>query len=112
MPRVLWSFRSHPLPECRSPPCRLNLVGAMLLSSFAFSAMGVAVAARFTSTTVFPVISNALLLPMFFLSGALYSLRNAPHWMKVATHFDPVAYGVEPMRGAVLAATFSSRDIR
>jgi ABC-2 type transport system permease protein len=53
------------------------LLGAMLLAAFTFSAMGVAVAARFTSTTVFPVVSNAVLLPMFFLSGALYPLRGA-----------------------------------
>jgi ABC-2 type transport system permease protein len=89
-----------------TPLSLLNLVGAMLLSSFAFSAMGVAVAARFTSTTVFPVISNALLLPMFFLSGALYPLRNAPHWIQVATRFDPVAYGVDLMRGAALGRYF------
>ena len=84
----------------------LNLVGAMLLSAFVFSAMGVATAARFKSTTVFPVISNAVLLPMFFLSGALYPLANAPRWMQVATHFDPVAYAVDLMRGAVLGRYF------
>jgi len=84
----------------------LELIGAMLLSAFVFSAMGVAVAARFTSTTVFPVVSNAVLLPMFFLSGALYPLGNAPHWIQVATYFDPVAYAVDLMRGAVLGRYF------
>jgi ABC-2 type transport system permease protein len=82
------------------------LLGAMLLSAGAFSAMGVAVAARFTSTTVFPVISNAILLPMFFLSGALYPLQNAPHWMQIATRFDPVAYAVDLMRGSILGQFF------
>jgi ABC-2 type transport system permease protein len=82
------------------------LVGAMVLGSIVFSAMGVAAAARFTSTTVFPVVSNAVLLPMYFMSGALYPLRNAPHWMRVATHFDPVAYAVDLMRGAVLGQYF------
>ena len=84
----------------------LNLVAAMLLAAFVFSAMGVAVAARFKSTTVFPVVSNAVLLPMFFLSGALYPLKNAPRWMQIATHFDPVAYAVDLMRGAVLGIYF------
>jgi ABC-2 type transport system permease protein len=84
----------------------LSLAGAMVLASVAFSAMGVTAAARFTSTTVFPVISNALLLPMFFMSGALYPLRSAPHWMRVATWFDPVAYAVDLMRGAVLGVYY------
>jgi len=81
----------------------VGLVGAMLLAAMTFSAMGVAVAARFTSTTVFPVVSNAVLLPMFFLSGALYPLRTTPHWMQIAAHFDPVAYAVDLMRGEVLS---------
>ena len=84
----------------------VGLVGAMVLAAVSFSAMGVTAAARFTSTTVFPVISNALLLPMYFMSGALYPLRSAPHWMRVATWFDPVAYAVDLMRGAVVGTYY------
>jgi ABC-2 type transport system permease protein len=84
----------------------LELLGAMLLASTTFSALGVAVAARFNSTTVFPVVSNAILLPMFFLSGALYPLFKAPHWMQLAAHLDPVAYAVDLMRGALLGRFF------
>jgi ABC-2 type transport system permease protein len=87
-------------------PSILELLGAMMLAATTFSAMGVAVAARFTSTTVFPIISNAVLLPMFFLSGALYPLTNAPRWIQIATYLDPVAYAVDLMRGAVLGQFF------
>jgi len=83
-----------------------ELIGAMLLAAVTFSAIGVAFASRFTSTTVFPIVSNAVLLPMFFLSGALYPLPAAPHWMQVAAHFDPVAYAVDLMRGALLGNFF------
>jgi ABC-2 type transport system permease protein len=82
------------------------LIGAMLLACVTFSAVGVAFASRFTSVTVFPIISNAVLLPMFFLSGALYPLTSAPHWMQVAAHLDPVAYAVDLMRGALLGDFF------
>jgi ABC-2 type transport system permease protein len=82
------------------------LIGAMLLACVTFSAIGVAFASRFTSVTVFPIISNAVLLPMFFLSGALYPLTSAPHWMQVAAHLDPVAYAVDLMRGALLGDFF------
>ncbi|HVU33315.1 MAG TPA: ABC transporter permease [Opitutaceae bacterium] len=82
------------------------LLAAMFLGALTFSAIGVAIASRFNSTTVFPIVSNAVLLPMFFLSGALYPLDVAPHWMKIAAHFDPVAYAVDLMRGALRGQYF------
>jgi ABC-2 type transport system permease protein len=84
----------------------LEMMAAMALASLTFSTIGVAFACRFTSTTVFPIVSNAVLLPMFFLSGSLYPLKLAPGWMQVAAHFDPVAYAVDLMRGAVLGSFF------
>jgi len=87
------------------------LLGAMVIAATAFSAIGVAVAARFTSVTVFPIVSNAVLLPMFFLSGALYPLAMAPHWIQVAAYFDPVAYAVDLMRGALLGSHFMPPEL-
>ncbi|HEY1848700.1 MAG TPA: ABC transporter permease [Opitutaceae bacterium] len=83
-----------------------EMLGAMALASLTFSAIGVGFACRFTSTTVFPIVSNAVLLPMFFISGGLYPLTSAPHWMRIAAHLDPVAYAVDLMRGAVLGTYF------
>jgi len=79
---------------------------AMAFAAMSFSAIGVAVASRFTSTTVFPIVSNTIILPMYFLSGALYPLALAPRFMQVAAHFDPVAYAVDLMRGALLGTFF------
>ncbi|MEO6995064.1 MAG: ABC transporter permease [Lacunisphaera sp.] len=84
----------------------VEVLGGMTLASITFSAIGVAFASRFNSVTVFPIVSNAVLLPMFFLSGALYPLDTAPHWMKLAAHADPVAYAVDLMRGPVLHTYF------
>jgi ABC-2 type transport system permease protein len=84
----------------------IEFVGAMALASLTFSAIGVGFACRFNSTTVFPIVSNAVLLPMFFMSGGLYPLTAAPHWMQVAAHFDPVAYAVDLMRGSVLGTFY------
>ena len=96
-----------PLVGLRPSPLEfMDFVGAMALAAVTFSALGVAVAARFKSMTVFPIISNAMLLPMFFLSGALYPLTLAPHWLQIAAHADPVAYAVDLMRGALLGSTF------
>jgi ABC-2 type transport system permease protein len=82
----------------------IEMLGAMALAAITFSSLGVAVAARFTSTTVFPIVSNAVLLPMFFLSGALYPMKMAPVWMQRAVYLDPVAYAVDLMRGALLGS--------
>lgn len=84
----------------------VSMVFAMALAALTFSTIGVAIACRFNSTTVFPIVSNAVLLPMFFLSGGLYPLKMAPQWMRIAAHFDPVAYAVDLMRGAVLGDFF------
>jgi ABC-2 type transport system permease protein len=84
----------------------VEFIGAMALAALTFSTIGVGFACRFNSTTVFPIVSNAVLLPMFFLSGGLYPLKLAPAWMQLAAHFDPVAYAVDLMRGAVLGTYF------
>jgi ABC-2 type transport system permease protein len=86
----------------------LELVLSMAGCAMAFSGLGVAVAARFSSVEVFPVLLNAVLLPMFFLSGALFPLSRAPVWLQRLAHFDPVAYGIDLMRGALLGEFFFS----
>lgn len=78
----------------------LLFIGFMLLGGLVFSALGVATATRFTSTEVFPVVLNAILLPMFFLSGALYPLQTSPEWIQIVAYADPVAYAVDLLRGA------------
>jgi ABC-2 type transport system permease protein len=50
----------------------------------------------------FQSVMTFLVMPMFFLSGALFPLSNLPGWMTVLTRFDPVAYGMAPIRQAVL----------
>ena len=89
-----------------SPLQVAELVGAMTLAALTFSTIGVGFACRFNSTTVFPIVSNAVLLPMFFLSGGLYPLAKAPRWIQVASNLDPVAYAVDLMRGAVIGQHF------
>jgi ABC-2 type transport system permease protein len=84
----------------------IELLFAMALASLTFSAIGVGIACRFNSTTVFPIVTNAVTLPMFLISGSLFPLRAAPGWMQVAAHLDPVAYAVDLMRGCLLGTFF------
>ncbi|MGH2706364.1 MAG: ABC transporter permease [Actinomycetota bacterium] len=81
----------------------LTLVGELLLLSFTLTAVGVIVAARMRSIQTFFAMTQVFLMPMFFLSGALYPLSNLPAWLHVLTRIDPLTYVVDPMRRAVFA---------
>ena len=79
----------------------LTLLGELLLLSFALTAFGVLVAVRIKSMQSFMAIIQMLLMPLFFLSGALFPLSGLPGWLTVLTRIDPLTYAVDPMRRAV-----------
>ena len=80
----------------------LLLIPFLFLLAFAMSSFGVAIASMMKSMQGFQVIMNFILLPMFFLSGALFPLSNLPGWLAVLTRLNPVSYGMDPIRRIVL----------
>jgi len=82
----------------------LELLGLMFLTALALTSLGILIAARLESMQAFQMIMNFLIMPMFFLSGAFFPLKQLPVWMSVVTRLDPVAYGVDPMRRLLLGA--------
>ena len=82
------------------------MVPLTFVLAFALSAMGVAIASRMKSMQGFQVVMNFLMMPMFFLSGALFPLGSRlPDWMKVLTVLDPAAYGIDPIPPVALGGT-------
>ena len=81
----------------------LTVIGELLLLSFTLTAFGVMMAARITQIQAFMALTQMLVMPLFFLSGALYPLRALPAWLTVLTRFDPITYVVYPMRHAVFS---------
>jgi ABC-2 type transport system permease protein len=79
------------------------LIPLTFVLAFSLSALGVAIASRMTSMQGFQMIMTFLMMPMFFLSGALFPLQGLPGWMNVLTRLDPAAYGIDPLRRVVLA---------
>src|SRR5260370_2679226 len=73
------------------------------LLAFRLSSFGVALASMMKSLQGFQVVMNFLMMPMFFLSGALLPLTNLPGWKPVLTRLDPASYGIDPLRRAVLS---------
>jgi ABC-2 type transport system permease protein len=84
-----------------SPVLLLTLVGELLLLSFTLTAFGVMMAARIKQIQAFMALTQMFVLPLFFLSGALYPLNGLPAWLNVLTRIDPLTYIVDPMRNAV-----------
>ena len=85
------------------PVLLLTLVGELLLLSFTLTAFGVMMAARIKQIQAFMALTQLFVLPLFFLSGALYPLNGLPAWLTVLTRIDPLTYVVQPMRSAVFA---------
>src|ERR1700759_5133687 len=83
------------------PVLLLTLVGELLLLSFTLTAFGVMMAARIKQIQAFMALTQLFVLPLFFLSGALYPLNGLPAWLTVLTRIDPLTYIVDPMRQAV-----------
>ena len=81
----------------------LTLIGELLLLSFTLTAFGVMMAARIKQFQAFMALTQMLVMPLFFLSGALYPLNGLPAWLTVLTRIDPLTYVVAPMRRAVFS---------
>jgi ABC-2 type transport system permease protein len=86
-----------------SPPLLLGLFGLMLLLAFSITAFGVMVAARITQMQSFMGVMQMIVMPMFFLAGALFPVTNLPGWLTVLNRIDPLTYAVDPMRRLVFA---------
>jgi ABC-2 type transport system permease protein len=83
-------------------PLVITLMLEMLLLAFTLTTLGIVVASRMKSMESFQVIMQFFLMPMFFLSGALFPLKNLPGWLAFLNKLDPVTYGVDPLRQAIL----------
>ena len=84
-----------------SPALIATLLAEILLLSFTITASGVMAAARIQNMQSFFALVQMFMMPMFFLSGALYPLSNLPDWLQVLTRINPLTYAVDPMRRAV-----------
>jgi len=84
-----------------SPVLLLTLLGEMIIVAIALTALGVLLASRMSEIQSFQAVMQFVVMPMFFLSGAIFPPNNLPRWLSVLTRLDPLTYGVDPMRRAV-----------
>jgi len=80
----------------------LQIVVFMVLISISFVSIGLALASTIKDPVAFPVVINFLIMPIFFLSGALYQIGVAlPSWLSSLARINPLAYGVDGLRWAI-----------
>ena len=74
----------------------------MLLTALFFTALGTAIASLLEDMQGFQLIVNLLIMPLFFLSGALFPLEGLPTALTVIASVDPLSYGVDGLRGSLV----------
>lgn len=74
----------------------------MLLIAILFTALGTAIASRLEDMQGFQLIMNFLVMPLFFLSGAFFPLTGLPKTLGIIVKIDPLTYGVDGIRGALI----------
>jgi ABC-2 type transport system permease protein len=77
----------------------------MALIAIVFAALGIAIGSTLQNMQGFQLIMNFLVMPIFFLSGALFPLTNLPAALAVVTRLDPLTYGIDGLRGAFLGVS-------
>lgn len=94
---IIFGFRPH---HWLALPAAFLFV---FLVAMLFSALGTAIGSVIKDMQGFQLVMNFLVMPIYFLSGALYPLANLGPVMKICTRLDPLTYGVDGLRGALIS---------
>lgn len=76
----------------------------MLITALLFTSLGTAVASVIEDMQGFQLIMNFMVLPFFFLSGALFPLKGIPVLLRSIVSIDPLTYGVDGLRGMLVGS--------
>ncbi len=82
----------------------LKMILLMFIVSLSITSLGLLIASFLTSLEGFNVIMNFMVLPMFFLSGALYPIKVLPSPLLLLTRINPLTYGIDSFKHVMLSA--------
>ena len=80
----------------------IEVVAVAVLVSFCITSLGILIAARLTSFDGFNIIMNFLVMPMLFLSGAMYPVTSMPPVLRHLTQINPLTYGIDAFKHVLL----------
>jgi len=90
----------------------VSVIVLQLVLAFSITAFGVMAAARVKQMQSFMALTQMIVLPMFFLAGALFPVSGLPLWLAILNRLDPLTYAVDPMRRLVFAHLHMSEAAR
>ena len=97
-------------------PYAPDLVGEVIvlqaLLAFTLTAFGVMMSARIQQIQSYLALTQMLIMPLFFVSGAIFPVRGLPTWLTVLNRLDPLTYAVEPIRHVVFAHLHLTAGVR
>jgi ABC-2 type transport system permease protein len=88
-----------------TPAIFLLSILAMIAISIGLVGIGISIGSVMNNIEGFQLIMNFLVMPMFFLSGALFPLNDLPAALRIVTYFDPVTYGVDLLRYIIIGVS-------
>ncbi|MCX7794556.1 MAG: ABC transporter permease [Thermodesulfovibrionales bacterium] len=80
----------------------VNSFFMIMLLSFSIATLGIVIASFYESLESFSMIMNFIVMPMFFLSGAMYPLKKLPLVLKYAATVNPLTYGIDGLKHILL----------
>jgi ABC-2 type transport system permease protein len=83
------------------PLLLIGIFAIQLLLAFSITAFGLMVAVRIKQMQSFMGVMQMIVMPMFFISGALFPVSGLPGWLNFLNRIDPLTYAVDPMRRLV-----------
>jgi len=95
-----------------APSLILEVFAMQTLLAYMLTAFGVMVAARIKQIQSFMALTQMLIMPLFFLSGAMFPVTGLLTWLTVLNRLDPLTYAVDPMRRAVFAHLKLTPEVR
>jgi ABC-2 type transport system permease protein len=83
------------------PVMIVGILAIQALLAFSITAFGLMVAVRIKQMQSFMGVMQLIVMPMFFISGALFPVVGLPIWLGILNRIDPLTYAVDPMRRLV-----------
>jgi ABC-2 type transport system permease protein len=80
-------------------------IAISFILAFCISSLGIILATFFESMESFSAIMNFIVMPMFFLSGAMYPVKDLPDILKWISKLNPLTYGIDALKHAILKDT-------
>lgn len=76
----------------------IGCLAVCLVLAFAIAAFGIVLASFYESYESFSVIMNFIVMPMFFLSGAMYPVKLMPSILQFFARLNPLTYGIDALK--------------